>query len=155
MPVRNQGRLLAEWGALLGLCLAAAGCQAWTVRNDTPPMVGYAEPAAKPTSPLLNFIRGDHPTAQTPTQGQIVSISRPIPVETDANAVSAATGWNPIQRTSGEQPEPSPAPQNQVLASSPGAVNADVPAQPVIDPPGQLNPAVPLAPPTILEAPAP
>ncbi len=135
MPVRIHGRLLAELGAVLGFCLAAAGCQTSAVRNDTPPQTS-----------TTTYFRGDHPDTQGWSQGQSVAQSRPATAGSDPTG-APASAWNPIQRTSGEQIEMPPV-QNPALAATPNVLRVDGQAaqQPVTDPPGQLNQPTPVGP---------
>ncbi len=154
MPVRIHGRLLAELGAMLGLCLAAAGCQNSLVRNDAPLVNVATDTGAKPSRPLLSMLRGESREAPTFAPGQVVSMSRPIPVDPDGAAASPASNWNPIQRTSGEQTDAPPLAQNPPPADSPNVLPVDGQAQqPAVDP--QLNPPTPLLPTPVVELPPP
>jgi polysaccharide export outer membrane protein len=154
---RIHGRLLAEWAAMLGACLAAAGCQTNWVRSDAnAPLVTYGDP--NPSSPgTLPRLRGDRrgePPAQAAAQGQVVSMLRPVAVESEGGAApQTVSGWNTIQRTGAEQVEPPLAPPaQQVLASSePAAGTADPAVQPVADPPEQLSPPTALPGPQIVD----
>ncbi len=141
MPVRIQGRLLAELGTLLGLCLAAAGCQTSVARNDGAPPSLFGSNAQ---SPLLAYLRGERSSDGTSaTQGQVVSMLRPVAVETDNSRVPAVSGWSPIQRTSGEV----------VAGASPGILNVDAQLQPNLEQPGQLGQPTQLVPQTVVEPP--
>jgi polysaccharide export outer membrane protein len=156
MPVRIHGRLLAEVGAVLGLCLAAAGCQNSLLRNDAPLVSISADTDAKPSRPILSFLRGERRETPIYTQGQAVSMSRPIAVGPDYANAPPASSWNPIQRTSGEQVELPIVAQAQAPASAPNVLPADAQGQqPVIDPQGQLNQPTPVGPQPIIEVPPP
>jgi protein involved in polysaccharide export with SLBB domain len=152
MPVRYHGRLLAEWGAMLSVCLAAAGCQTSLPRTDAPLAVSAPNNNAQPSSPFLSLFRGERGDQGT-GQGQVVSMMRPIAVDDDAAAVAPASGWSPIVRTSGEQVEPPAGQANPVIASSPGTTNTEPTSQPVVDPPGQLPPPTPVGPSVVVEPP--
>ncbi len=156
MPVRIQGRLLAELGAVLGFCLAAAGCQTSAVRNDTPPLASTSDLNTRPSGPVTTYFRGDRPDAQGFAPGQMVAQSRPAAGGGDNPYAAPTSAWNPIQRTSGEQIE-MPAPQGQVLASTPNVLPVDgqAPQQPAVDPAGQLNQPTPLVAQPVIEMPGP
>jgi protein involved in polysaccharide export with SLBB domain len=152
MPVRIHGRLLTELGVLLGLCLAGAGCQNSLVRNDAPLVPIPSDANAQPSRPWMSFLHGQSQDTPTYTQGQIVSMSRPIPIESDNANPPLASSWNPIQRISDEQSEEPTATQVQSLASTQGVLNAEVVQ--TVEPPTQLNPPTPLVPqPVIVEGP--
>ena len=73
MPVRIHGRLLAELGAVLGFCLAAAGCQTSAVRYDQAPLAstdGYERPSH---TVLCSYLRGESSETMPAPQG------RPLP----------------------------------------------------------------------------
>jgi polysaccharide export outer membrane protein len=153
MPVKSHGRLLANWAMMLGACLAAAGCQTSWVRNDAGgPVTAYnSANTGGGSATLIQRIRGDRnhdPQAAVEGQGQVVSMLRPVAVESEATGAQAVSGWSNLQRTGGEaaQTEPPLAEQTQVLATSTagGAVPTEVPAAAADDPPGQLNPPSPL-----------
>ena len=127
MPVRIQGRLLAELGAVLGFCLAAAGCQNAMVRNDAPINVAN-DPNAKTSGPLMSYLRGERPDTPAFPQGQVVSMMRPIAVSNELPA-NSASAFYPIQRTSAEQIEPALAAPDQPLAAAPNMLPVDGPAQ--------------------------
>jgi protein involved in polysaccharide export with SLBB domain len=155
MPVRIHGRLLAEWAAMLGACLAAAGCQTSWVRNDTTPLAASGDPNPGGSGALLQRWHGDRhvdPAVQTVGHGQVVSMLRPVAVDGDGGAPQTVSGWNTIQRTSAEQGEPPLAPPAQVLATSaPAALTTEAPAHAANDPPEQLTPPTPLPAPQIVD----
>jgi protein involved in polysaccharide export with SLBB domain len=154
MPVRIHGRLLAELGAVLGFCLAAAGCQTSAVRYDTPPLTSTSDPYARPGNSVTTYFRGDRPDGSGLAQGQVLAQSRSTAIGGDNANAASTSAWNPIQRTSGEQIEMLPA-QGQTPANSPNVLRVDGQAaqQPGMDPPGQLNQPTPLVAQPVIEVP--
>jgi polysaccharide export outer membrane protein len=138
MPVRIHGRLRAEWVAVLGACLAAAGCQTSLARNDSaPPAIAAASKDAtnaQGTSPFLSMFDKSRGAARQP-----VTMSRPVALP-DGPDTTTVGSWNPtIQRTSAQQIE-SPALTAPVLATTaPDKPAGDPPLQPVADQGNQGN----------------
>ena len=154
MPVRIHGRMLAVWAAMLGACLAAAGCQTSWVRSDAhAPPVAYGGPSTSSSGTMPQQARGDR-RGEPPAQGQVVSMLRPVAAESEgASPPQTVSGWSTIQRTAAEVVEPPLAPPTtQVLASSePAAVTTEPTVQRTADPPEPLNPPTPLPGPQIVD----
>ncbi len=92
MPVRSRRQLLAGMGAMVGLCLAGAGCQSSNLWTD----------AGAPNGSGMRVARQGQPN-ELPTQA-VVSIMRPIPAGgSPSGAIVQASEWRPVQRASADE----------------------------------------------------
>jgi len=164
MPVRSRGSLLAGLGALLGLCIAGAGCQLAPAKQDT-----IAQQAPKDSTPRpwfclrhsqkdphnkesgqdLQTVAEDHP-AEDPGP---VSMLRPIAIRaaSDESGPAAETPiglWHAANATEGGV-----APEQTTAAGA--TIGAPIPApphqpeaQPKLEadgqPPPAVNPVIPI-----------
>jgi polysaccharide export outer membrane protein len=106
--------LLAGFGAMVGLCLAGAGCQPNLLRPDAT-TVGMD--AAAPSGPIVAVVHKQ--SAENVPAEAVVSILRPVPLNgAPAGNVVVASAWQPIQRANSEE---LPAKSQQAEAVQTGA----------------------------------
>jgi polysaccharide export outer membrane protein len=128
--------LLAGMGAMVGLCLAGAGCQPNLLRPDA---TAVGTDAAAPSGPIVSVVHKQN--ADSVPAEAVVSMLRPVPVSgTPAGNVVVASAWQPIQRASSEELQAKAPPAETVQTGAPGPLPTpvDTPAAVEIAPPATL-----------------
>ncbi len=116
MPVKSRGQLRAAMGALVGLCLAGAGCQSSSLRMDSYTTRTDGAAASRPVAAFLQkFKPGERQGASA--NEPVVSIMRPVPTAgtPGANVVVVASAWQPVQRASAEELPPQTLPEPETI----------------------------------------
>jgi polysaccharide biosynthesis/export protein len=136
MAVQCRSKQLAGIGAIVGLCLAGAGCQTTALRPDR-----YAVQADAPASSRATLATTQKVAADPVPSGTVVSIGRPVASDgTDKGNAAVASSWQPVQRASAEEISAAPARPETVLVQAPAPLLT--PAEPpvVIDAPLAAGP---------------